>query len=251
MALKRTTEEVSAYFKEQGCELLGEYTGAANKIRYRCSCGNISEISWNNFTNGRRCGCGSKYRERYDAQKVKDIFCQLGFTLISEYVNYDEPLHYLCKCGQPRLKSLKHFLNYGKHCYECANKIGGQKRRNPNRAFQRRIKKKMYKALSTCLKAMGKTKAGHTADLLGYGPKDLEARLTNHPDWNRLKDGDWHLDHVFPIQAFVEHGIWDFKLINCLENLRPMDAKENDIKHAKYDVVDFRFWLGTLGVRVG
>ena len=70
-------------------------------------------------------------------------------------------------------------------------------------------------------------------------------------DFTDLKGLDWHIDHVFPITAFLEHGITDLAVINCLENLRPMLASANMSKHAKYDVVDFRFWLGTLGVRVG
>lgn len=39
--LKRTTEEVKEYFKQQGCELLDEYKGAQIKMKYRCKCGNI------------------------------------------------------------------------------------------------------------------------------------------------------------------------------------------------------------------
>ena len=247
--LKRTTKEVADYFKEQGCELLGEYTGVMNKMKYRCLCGQISEISWNNFTKGKRCGCGSKIRQRYSIDTIREILTKEGFVLVSKTrSSYDQPIEYLCKCGKHISKTWHKIMHDGKHCHVCAHKIVGQKRRNPNWPFQKRLKKKMYKALRTCLKAMGKTKAGHTADLLGYGPKDLEARVTRHPNWASVKDGIWHLDHIFPIQAFIEHGITDFKLINCLENLRPMDAVENDCKHAKYDVSDFKLWLSIKGL---
>ncbi|MCK9458588.1 MAG: hypothetical protein M0R80_03030 [Proteobacteria bacterium] len=246
--LQRTTKEVAQYFSDNRCELLDEYIGCMNKMKYRCSCGNISSITWNNFTKGKRCGCGSKYRRRYTFEDVNKIFTDYGFVLISnEYPGYKNPLKYKCKCGANREKSLYHFLHNGKHCDKCAHKIMGMKRRNPNRSFERKFKAKMHKALRTCLQAIGKTKAGHTADLLGYGPKDLQTRVTNHPDWHNVKDQVWHLDHIFPIQAFIRYKINDLKLINCLENLRPMNGKENDIKHNRYNKQDFEFWLRLKG----
>jgi len=59
----------------------------------------------------------------------------------------------------------------------------------------------------------------------------------------KVKDGDWHLDHIFPINAFVEHDITDISVINALDNLRPVSQKENNSKHAKYDKKKFRKWL--------
>lgn len=224
--------------------MLGEYTGVMNKIKYRCSCGRISEISWNNFTKGKKCGCGSKFRNRYTFEDVKKIFDDSGFALLStEYFGYNKPLVYKCMCGDIRHKSLKHFLHYGKHCDHCGRKIAGSKRRNPNKAYERKFRSKMHKALRTCLKSMDKEKACHTADLLGYKPKDLQARIESHPNWGNVKNEVWHLDHIFPIQSFIHYKIFDFKIINCLENLRPMNAKENDIKHFKYNKQDFETWL--------
>jgi hypothetical protein len=42
--LKRTTEEVAKYFEEQGCKLLGEYTGAMVPMEYICICGRTSKM---------------------------------------------------------------------------------------------------------------------------------------------------------------------------------------------------------------
>lgn len=50
-----TTESVSKFFKEQGCELLDEYFDAVTPMRYVCICKNQSEISWSNFYKGSRC----------------------------------------------------------------------------------------------------------------------------------------------------------------------------------------------------
>lgn len=43
------------------------------------------------------------------------------------------------------------------------------------------------------------------------------------------------IDHIFPLKAFVDYGILDVRLANCLENLQPMIGKENVSKSAKYD----------------
>ena len=53
---KRGIEEVARYFKEQGCELLeNQYHGNKAKMKYKCKCGRISYVNFNNFTHGTRC----------------------------------------------------------------------------------------------------------------------------------------------------------------------------------------------------
>ena len=90
---------------------------------------------------------------------------------------------------------------------------------------------------------------GRTSDMLGYGPKELREYVEQHPNWGRLKSKSWHLDHIFPIQAFLEHGITDIALINSLDNLQPITQRENNQKHAKYDKRAFRKWLKEKGVK--
>jgi hypothetical protein len=62
-------------------------------------------------------------------------------------------------------------------------------------------------------------------------------------NWTKIKNEIWHIDHIFPLKAFVDYGILDLGLANCLENLRPMLGKENMSKNAKYDRFSFEFWL--------
>lgn len=51
-------QEVSEIFAEQGCELLEtEYTNSNQKLRYRCSCGNISYSYISAIRKGIKCGC--------------------------------------------------------------------------------------------------------------------------------------------------------------------------------------------------
>jgi hypothetical protein len=59
---KLTYEYVYNYFKEQKCELLETfYVNCKTKMRYICSCGNISKITFSCFRSGHRCNkCGIK-----------------------------------------------------------------------------------------------------------------------------------------------------------------------------------------------
>jgi hypothetical protein len=79
--------------------------------------------------------------------------------------------------------------------------------------------------------------------VLGYTPKQLKDRIMSHPNWESVKDEDWHLDHIFPIKAFMDRSISDLKTINSLENLRPVLALENHSKNDDYDPVLFESWL--------
>ena len=58
--MKFTYQEVFDYFKQSGCVLLSkEYNGSKSKLSYKCVCGNISEIEYRMFRQGKRCmKCG-------------------------------------------------------------------------------------------------------------------------------------------------------------------------------------------------
>lgn len=96
---------------------------------------------------------------------------------------------------------------------------------------------------------MGKRKHQRSKELLGYTPVELKSHLATHPNYQRLKDKKWHIDHIFPIAAFVDYGVTNLKLINCLENLQPMLGADNVRKHNKYDKAAFAAWLETHGVK--
>lgn len=81
--------------------------------------------------------------------------------------------------------------------------------------------------------------------MLGYSPQQLKERLQNHPNWFKIKDKRWSIDHIFPIKAFVKAGVVDPKIINCLDNLQPMLLSENCKKNDKYNKSKFERWLKT------
>ena len=58
----------------------------------------------------------------------------------------------------------------------------------------------------------------------------------------------WHVDHIFPLKAFLDYDIKDIRLINCLENLQPLLGTENLAKQSKYDQTMFEQWLLSKGI---
>jgi hypothetical protein len=244
--LKRTTEEVARYFEEQGCKLLGEYKGALAPMDYQCKCGKLSKISWNNFSNGRRCGyCHSTGRKKkYSRDEVAEIFKSRGCELLeTTYSSNKQRLRYRCKCGRVAKISFVGFYFQKQYCRACGTEETKKKLRKEGSQEYRKVYYKYRKSLRRTLKALKQEKMDYSHRLLGYTAKDLQQHIINHPNWEKVKDATWHLDHIFPVRAFVEHGITDIKLINCLENLQPLFEKDNISKNDDYDKHRFKTWL--------
>ena len=39
--------------------------------------------------------------------------------------------------------------------------------------------------------------------------------------------GEWHIDHIKPVSAFIKEGVTDPKIVNALSNLQPLWAEDN------------------------
>jgi len=127
MSRKYTYEYVEQYFTDNGCELLEkEYKNNNTKMKYKCACGNISEIIFQKFRIGQRCkDCGikkasekNKLSYNYVRNYFKNNSCEL---LEKEYVNSFVKMRYRCKCGN---NSKITFCNFqkGQRCRECSTK---------------------------------------------------------------------------------------------------------------------------------
>lgn len=257
--IKLQFDFVKQVFAEQGCELLEKvYKNARTKMKYRCSCGNISSIVFDSFRVGNRCRkCGQQRcadKQRLTQEEVAKIFEAGGCKLLSEYNAALEPVKYECSCGR-QSKILINNFKLGNRCKVC-----GIKRRSGENHYEWRkdreqkyredlFRQRCYKLVRMVLNVTGRVKNKRTAELLGYDYKQLQAHITKHPNYEKVKDGKWHIDHIFPIKAFIDHNIIDLALINCLENLRPISQFENNSKNAKYDVVEFREWLKRKGIK--
>lgn len=108
-----------------------------------------------------------------------------------------------------------------------------------------KFRKRLDKALRTCLEYLGEDKISTSSVMLGYNPQQLLEHLETFPTWTTLKSTKWHLDHIFPVIAFIDKGIKDVSLICCLENLQPLASKSNLSKASKYDKKAFELWLET------
>ncbi len=81
-----------------------------------------------------------------------------------------------------------------------------------------------------------RVRTGHKSKKVPYTAEQLKQRIEfNFRDgmsWDNW--GEWHIDHTKPIKRFLEQGITDVAVINALCNLRPLWAKENLSKGAKF-----------------
>lgn len=161
---------------------------------------------------------------------------------------------YRCKCGNETEAWLSNFYKV-QNCREC----GKAKKSGPNCymydpdrdavAFRKKFRKICDQHIRRFMKATEKKKTRRTHEILGYTPMQLQEHIINHPDYSKVKDSVWHVDHYFPMKAFLDHGIFDLKLINALDNLRPMAGPENLSKADKYDEEAFMRWLdGNKGI---
>jgi hypothetical protein len=89
--------------------------------------------------------------------------------------------------------------------------------------------------LTSSLKRLGKSKEGHTIDLLGYSATDLkihiESLFTEGMSWDN--HGEWHIDHIKPVCLYPNHT--HPSIVNSLSNLRPLWATTREINGIIYE----------------
>lgn len=129
--------------------------------------------------------------------------------------------------------------------------------RKQSAARQRKYRReKLWFALKTRVSSMirlniarftptGRKRRGtRTEEVLGYSVETLcahiEAQFTEGMTWEKLLAGEIHIDHIVPVSFFKagDPDSLEFGACWALENLRPMWAKENIAKGAKYDPED-------------
>ena len=86
---------------------------------------------------------------------------------------------------------------------------------------------KCHDSLKHCLMFIDRLKLDKTSDILGYSAQRLREHLETFPGWADLIRDEWHLDHIYPIIAFIEYGITAVRIINALANLQPLIARSN------------------------
>ena len=239
--------EVEQIFKSGGCILLDEYNGDKKLLTYKCSCGNISKINLNNFQNGhRRAKCSGL--EKHIQRDVEEYFKLNNCELLSKYKNNKTRLKYRCSCGNISFINFNRFQK-GSRCRECGfEKLRGDQKKV---AMNLKIKNFCRNLLHITLQTTKQNKVCRTEKILGYSKQQLLEHLQKDPhydDW--VEDSNtWHIDHIIPIKAFVEHNVIDPTTINSLNNLRIIHKVKNWAKNATYNEKDFTNYINSIGER--
>ena len=141
MSKKFTIEYAKQYFEDEGCKLLEtEYVNCMTEMRYRCSCGSISYISFSSFKSGCRCRkCGIKRRAEKQSitiESAKKYFEERGCELLeTEYINSNTKMKYICPCGNLGRISFNCFKSHKHICHNRCVNIYEDMKKKPFRSF--------------------------------------------------------------------------------------------------------------------
>lgn len=246
-------QEVKKYFEEHQCTLLSlKYNESQEILDYICCCGNVSKIRFAEFKRGGRCKkCGlnrTSQKLRYPQELIIETCLKANCVFIESWIQGRRTrIKYVCKCGQEAETYFENFRKYP-NCKKCGNKkVSGEESYawNPNREqikFNKKIRKKCDNLLKRIIDKINVEKYKNSKGFLGYTPEELSARIHSFDfDFSQK----WHIDHIFPVNAFLEHNILDIKLINCLDNLQPLSEFDNLSKADKYDKEVFLAWIAS------
>jgi hypothetical protein len=121
------------------------------------------------------------------------------------------------------------------------NKLNREKMKDYNNEYSKEYRKNNPEIhawrglLHNYLRRVGKTKEGHTIDLLGYSILELKEHITSlfteEMSWDNY--GQWHIDHIKPVVTFDKDA--DIKIVNALSNLRPLWATTREINGIIYE----------------
>lgn len=119
--LKLSTQEVREFVEKKGYRLLSsEYRGARKKIRVSCSEGHEYEVVWYAFQAGASCSTCKRGWKPTTSDIVK-IFSKEGYTLLSEYINANTKLKFLCPNGHEHQMTWRKFQE-GNRCVHCSHR---------------------------------------------------------------------------------------------------------------------------------
>lgn len=92
-----------------------------------------------------------------------------------------------------------------------------------------KLRRSVRSMLNRTLRKIGVKKMRKTETMLGYSVDEfrlhMESRFLDGMSWEN--HGAWHIDHIIPLVAFIRAGITDAGIVNALNNLQPLWAKDN------------------------
>jgi len=123
-------ERVKEDFIKNGYILLSKkYIDSSKKLKYKCSKGHISTITYNQFSRGNRCGVCNPDKKKTKKEIIK-IFVDNGYSVLSKTIkNTHSKLKVKCLKGHIYKTTYSNFLN-GCRCMECFHQIKGKNHHN-------------------------------------------------------------------------------------------------------------------------
>jgi hypothetical protein len=120
MPSRLSSDKVVSAFNAAGYTLLESYRSCEIPIKFTCPNGHNHQISWANFSQGKRCrfcNGGTKNREF-----IRNEFVAAGYVLLTDidldYKDSNTPLEYICESGH---KGVTNWLQFkrGRRCMTC------------------------------------------------------------------------------------------------------------------------------------
>jgi hypothetical protein len=143
-----------------------------------------------------------------------------------------------------REQQITYSINYTKNNPKAKEYQKNYNKNNPKRKEYQKEYKKYHKlknphiyawrlTLSNVLKRFDIKKNNKTIKLLGYSAYDLkehlESKFLEGMSWDNRNE--WHIDHIKPVSSFDKNE--KMSVVNSLENLQPLWAKDNLSKGSK------------------
>lgn len=249
---KLSYKEVDKRLSKCGFKLLcKEYKNNLTPMECICKCGSRTKISLANAEKGQGClECKRKSISKKLSIPDEEVIAYVkgqGMKFV-KFISHRprKRFQYICKCGNPSEINLDNFRKSPccKKCgYEKISKENNYKWKDDREKIleYKLFSKRMGNMLRRYFRLNNIIKNNTKNEILGYGPNDLINHIKNHPNYNNNED--FEIDHIIPIMAFYKHGIKEPKIINCLENLRPLEKSLNTSKADKYDEKSFDIWM--------
>jgi hypothetical protein len=228
---KQNYDDVYNYFKDQGCELIStEFINSRTNLEYKCKCGTISSMTFDNFKNkNKRCKkCAGCETHTYDY--IKEYIESFDYELLdTTYQNNRQNLNIKCPEGHIYQAAFSTFQR-GSRCLQCFKSNNfAENHHNWKNDRTRQVR----------------------ANYLAFNIRNVSCLQQDENYNNYLMNSDLYaVDHIFPRIAFVENNLdnlYEPKIVkaicNSLDNLRIILRKENSDKRAKYDTEKFMDWF--------
>lgn len=245
---------------------LSNYIGTYDKIKIICKEHGIFEQSPNMHINSKQgCYKCARYRIKESHRLSTEEFINKAISKhgdkydysTSLYISSHSKIEIICKKhGSFKQNPNSHLDGHGcKFCgidsYSGENHHNWYKDRNQF-ILNNLTKFKCQSMVMNILKFTGKKKTTRTYKILGYNNKDLQLHLQKDPNYDKwIEDQEnWHIDHIFPIKAFIENNIYDPGIINRLDNLQILPKQSNLIKSSKYNRKHFYNYLKSIGINL-